>query len=239
MSILQRVRALSRFPRRHLVSALDALGYQLSRKDEYGRLVFSADGEDAVALSWLCDHFGLGKQDIRYLDVGAGDPCCLSNTFLMYRWGARGVLVEPDPDQVGRLRAKRPRDLVIAAGIAFDHRRSATLCRYQNRLFNSFEPERDQTWSGTIVDRIEVPLVSINDVIAANFSGTTPHFVSIDTEGFDYEILANLDFARFKPFIICVELCRPVSDFTALVAPWNYRLIVHSIHNAVFAWNGS
>jgi len=35
---------------RDLVSALDALGYQISRKDEHGRLVFSADDEDAIAL---------------------------------------------------------------------------------------------------------------------------------------------------------------------------------------------
>jgi FkbM family methyltransferase len=236
MSISQIVRVLTRYPRRHLVSALGALGYEISRKDEHGRLLFSADGEDAIALSWLCEHFGLGKQDIRYLDVGAADPCRLNNTFLMYRWGARGVLVEPDPDQVRKLRAKRPNDLVIHAGIAFDERRSATLCRYQNRLFNSFDPLRDQTWSGALVDRIDVPLVPINEVIAANFSGAGPHFISIDTEGFDYHILARVDFARFRPFIICVELCRSISDFTALVAPWDYRLIVHTMHNAMFAW---
>ena len=150
----------------------------------------------------------------------------------MYRWGARGVLAEPDSDQVGKLRAKRPNDLVIHAGIAFDECRAAMLCRYQNRLFNSFDPYRDGTWSGTI----EVPLVLIKEVFAANFSGAAPHFISIDTEGVDYEILASLDFARFRPFIICVELGRPIADFTSLVAPWNYHLIVHTMHNAMFAW---
>jgi FkbM family methyltransferase len=233
MGVTQKIRDISRPARRFVMSAIGALGYELSRKDEHGRIVFSADGEDAIALSWLCDHFGLRKQDIRYLDVGAGHPCQLSNTFLMYRWGARGVLVEPDPDQVRKLRAKRPRDLVIQAGIAFDNKRSGTLCRYENRLFNSLISSRDQTWSGPIADRIEIPLMPINDVIS--LSGTTPHFISIDTEGLDYEIVASIDFDRFRPFVICVELCRPAADFLALLGGWGYEPIVRTTYNALFA----
>ena len=51
---------------------------------------------------------------------------------------------------------------------------------------------------------LKMPLVNINKVIGQHFEGA-PDFVSIDTEGLDFEILKSLDFDRFRPKIICVE----------------------------------
>ena len=76
---------------------------------------FSAFGEDVIVASWL-RAAGLDMREIRYLDVGAGEPRQLSNTCLLYTLGASGVLVEPDPDQANALLAARSRDTVVNVG---------------------------------------------------------------------------------------------------------------------------
>jgi hypothetical protein len=49
-----------------------------------------------------------------------------------------------------------------------------------------------------------VKLKTINDILKHAFSNC-PHFVSLDVEGLDYEILNSLDFERFRPQVFCLE----------------------------------
>jgi hypothetical protein len=50
-----------------------------------------------------------------------------------------------------------------------------------------------------------MPLLNINRVIADHFGAAAPDFLSIDIEWMDYDVLKSLDFARFRPKIVCVE----------------------------------
>ena len=50
-----------------------------------------------------------------------------------------------------------------------------------------------------------LPLVSINRVIAEHMGGKAPDVVSIDIEGWDLKVLRSLDFARYRPKVICAE----------------------------------
>ena len=73
--------------------------------------------------------------------------------------------------------------------------------------FSKEEAERVTSSPGS-TNRIEkvlkMRLVNINKVIGEHFQ-RAPDFVSIDTEGLDFDILKSLDFERFRPKIICVE----------------------------------
>ena len=52
---------------------------------------------------------------------------------------------------------------------------------------------------------MEVETVSINEVIETNFHGNSPSYVSIDTEGSEYEILNSLDFEKYRPVVFTIE----------------------------------
>jgi len=203
---------------------------------------YSVFGEDRVALGWLLES-GVQIEDIRYLDIGASDPVALSNTMLMYQHGAKGVLVEPDMEMAKKLRARRVRDLVIDAAVAFDERRSGMLIRFSSSVFNTFsETQAEEVVRYTaksdsrqaVLGRIEVELVPINDIIERHLGGVAPHFLSIDVESVDFEILRSLDFGRFRPWIICVEKFRGPSEFGALLVPRGYRVICETPHNLMF-----
>ena len=75
---------------------------------------FSQCGEDRIA-AFILDT--LSTPQPTYLDLGANDPCRLNNTFFFYLRGGRGVLVEPDPRLVRRLKARRRRDTIVQAGV--------------------------------------------------------------------------------------------------------------------------
>jgi FkbM family methyltransferase len=204
---------------------------------------FSAFGEDRVALGWL-SAAGVKTEDIRYLDIGASHPVTLSNTMLMYQAGASGVLVEPDARMAESLRARRWRDAVIEAAVAFDQRRSARVIQLSSSVFNTFsEAQAEQVvqssigWGSpqTIVGRTDVKLIPIDTIIEQHLGAVAPHFLSIDAEGVDFEILQSLALHRFRPWLICAEKSRPVPQFDALVRPHGYRLVCETPHNMLFA----
>ncbi|MBV8753427.1 MAG: FkbM family methyltransferase [Hyphomicrobiales bacterium] len=203
---------------------------------------FSAAGEDCVALGWL-RNAGVELNKIRYLDVGASDPVALSNTMTMYIRGAKGVLVEPDVVMAEKLRSRRPRDIVVNAAVAFDERRTATLIRLHPSVFNTFseaQAERVVTasvgWSASlsIVGRVDVKLIPINEIIEQHLDGVAPHFLSIDAESVDFAILQSLDFTRFRPWIICIEKSHSIAEFDRFLGSKGYRRMCETPHNGMF-----
>ena len=172
-------------------------------------LSFAQNGEDRVVAS-LFEYLEIDKPS--YLDIGAYEPIVGSNTYLFYRRGARGVLVEPNVDCVPRLRSKRPDDTVLNIGVGLTADRSADFYRLtlpQRNTFDKTEAEqvvRDSGGKVTIREVVKMPLVPVNEVLAEHFPGRAPDFLSIDVEGLDYPILKTYDFAKYRPKVICSEL---------------------------------
>jgi FkbM family methyltransferase len=147
-----------------------------------------------------------------YIDVGAADPDEDSVTSAFYRRGWRGINVEPEPAYAARLRAARPRDLnlqlalgampgravfqrmagtglsTLDAGIAAEHARAG---------FATAEP-------------LEVEIVKLS-AVCDQHAPATIHFLKIDVEGAEREVLLGADLRRHRPWIILVEATRPKS----------------------------
>ena len=168
---------------------------------------YSQQGEDLIVDS-ICGFLKVEKPT--YLDVGAADPSGDNNTYLFYRKGCRGVLVEPNPALCRRLREVRPKDTLLNIGIGTTDQAQADYYVMSGAWLNTFSKEQAErvVSSPGSMNRIEkvlkMPLVNINKIIHEHFQGA-PDFVSIDTEGLDFDILKSLDFERFRPKIICVE----------------------------------
>jgi FkbM family methyltransferase len=207
----------------------------------FGYRSYSAAGEDRLVMAWLRVALGKRLSDVRYCDIGANHPKYLSNTFALYRSGASGVLIEPDPFLCGKLRSARPRDTVLNVGAAFDDRRSAKLQRLTYRAFNTFLPgqadlvvKSSAAWSRAdrqrVIDEIEIPLVRANEILEANFRDGLD-FLSIDTEGCNLQILQSIDLERFRPKIVCIEAS---DDFEPLMRASNYELLARTPDNVIY-----
>jgi FkbM family methyltransferase len=174
---------------------------------------YSQFGEDLI-INHLFNVRGI--QQPTYLDIGANHPKFISNTYYFYQRGCRGVLIEPNPRLSKRLRAVRPADVVLEAGIGLAGESEADFYVFPDHAdglstFSKIEATHWETVGmrglGKIAVEavIRVPMISVNEVIASHFRGRAPNFVSLDIEGFDLEALKSLDFENFAPDVICVE----------------------------------
>ncbi|HEY3380589.1 MAG TPA: FkbM family methyltransferase [Vicinamibacterales bacterium] len=172
------------------------------------RQSFAQMGEDIVLFHLLRDWMKVPSP--LYLDIGAADPVESSNTYLLYCTGGRGVLVEPNPDYVVKLRRVRPEDIVVQAGIGITDANAADyyVMRGQPTL-NTFSPAQVEMYRRSghpdIVEKVvKMPLIAVNHVIAQCL-GKAPDLLSIDVEGLDLDILRTLDFVAFKPGAVIAE----------------------------------
>lgn len=172
------------------------------------RLSYAQQGEDLV-LHAVLEHLGIARP--RYLDIGAFHPTIGSNTFWFYVRGSRGVLVEPNPPMAALLRKARPEDVVLDVGVSVDGSTEADYYVLRDRpQLNTFSREQADRYvaeagAGTIEKVVRMPLRAVNEILAEHFADAPPDLVSIDVEGLDLPLLQSLDFARFRPAVVCVE----------------------------------
>lgn len=147
--------------------------------------------------------------EVTYLDIGAHHPTHLSNTYLFYKRGFQGVVVEPDPELMESVRRVRPRDTCIEAGVGVRSAPDARLFIMSTRTLNTFSEEEARRYQGMGTQHIEkivpVRMVTLDEILAEHFPEKEPTLVSIDVEGLDFEVLSTLDLAKRRPPIVCVE----------------------------------
>jgi FkbM family methyltransferase len=179
----------------------------IKRKDSYSQF-----GEDVIVSDLLNE---LSIQNMSYLDIGANNPQFISNTYLFYERGFSGVLVEPNAFLCEKLKAVRPRDIVLNVGIGIDDNVKEAdfyLFPKESDGLSTFSYKEAKYWEEIgmggrkfkIEQVMKMPLLGINHVIE-NYFTECPDFVSIDVEGWDLEILRTLDFSKHSPAVFCVE----------------------------------
>jgi FkbM family methyltransferase len=206
-----------------------------------GRVSYAHQGEDLV-LDGICKRLTIDKPT--YLDIGAFDPVAGSNTYLFYLRGCRGVLVEPNPSCCDKLRAVRPGDTVLNAGIGPGDQSAADYYMFPGfPESNTFSNEQAEAlvakYGETAAFKvIKMPLLGINRVISEHLGAKAPDILSTDTEGLDLAILRSLDFSRFRPAIVCAEVDSDVTkaeaEVMALMRSKGYSVRALLINNAIF-----
>jgi FkbM family methyltransferase len=214
-------------------------------KPQLKKYSYSQVGEDLIIQRLLklknIDRF-------EYLDIGANDPISLSNTYLFYLSGNRGVCIEPNPELAKRFSKIRSRDTVLNAGIGIDGKKTAEFYLMDWHEFSTFskeraeEVERHYKGANNIKQVMQLPTLDINEVFQKHFSQTSK-FVNVDVEGLDFEILQMIDFNTYKPEIFCVE-CIDVTqkdakrkDLITFFEGKGYSLFADTSINYIFSKN--
>ena len=56
-----------------------------------------------------------------------------------------------------------------------------------------------------IIDTKNVNILTIDEIINNHNNGVFPDFLSLDAEGFDFQILKSIDYKKYYPKVICAE----------------------------------
>ncbi|NMJ40774.1 FkbM family methyltransferase [Roseomonas sp. JC162] len=196
-------------------------------------------GEDRI-IAYLLRITG-APAAIRYIDLGAAVPDGDNNTYLAYRDGGSGVLVEADPAYLPAYAALRPRDAVEAVAVVPAARRPAgdtvEVLLAENPGWTSVLPERIEEAArrgkGGLRARITVPAATIGEILDRHFDGQDLHLMSLDLEGIDEEVLHEVDFARHRPWVIVIETMGAPGPETFL-AGQGYALYADTHVNRIF-----
>ena len=146
-----------------------------------------------------------------YVDVGAGDPVVDSVTRAFYERGWRGINIEPTVAAHAKLVADRPEDVNLRVAVA-DRAGRATLHEVVGTGMSTLDPSiaRQHADAGHQVRAVEVPVTTL-DAILAEHEPSEIHFLKIDVEGAERQVLAGMNLARRRPWVILVEATRPNS----------------------------
>jgi FkbM family methyltransferase len=176
----------------------------------FPRNSYSQVGEDIIIENLLDRKFHRKYNDLFYIDIGTCHPIEGNNTYLFYKGGARGILVEPNPDIHDLIKKERPNDLLVKAGIAAETKNNADYYHMTARTLNSFCKETiDEYLSNGAYNKQQIKkvskinLISVPDLLSK--CKKCPDIVSIDTEGFDVDIIKSWDYLKFAPLVFCVE----------------------------------
>lgn len=217
------------------------LAFPGHRHQAFGHLTFSQFGEDLI----LSNLFAMiGTKAPSYLDVGAYHPVNLSNTALLYLRGSRGINVEPNPDLYLAFKSSRPEDVNLNVGVGavpgqMDfHRIDETSGRSSFDLSN-VTSVLNANPAHRVTDTLKIRVETLNMIVDRYWAGQFPDLLSVDAEGWDYDILAAADLSRSRPAIICVEAISGDNiDATSRLIPMlrsrGYELYVRTIANLIF-----
>ena len=150
------------------------------------------------------------RRDGFFVEFGATDGLGISNTYMLEKgYGWRGILAEPFPfwhEQLGRNRSciidHRCVWSVTGERLEFSGAEEfpeyATIASYKGADIHKELRER----SGA---SFEVETVSLNDLLREHGAPRNLDYLSVDTEGSEFEILRGLDFSAYLPKVITVE----------------------------------
>lgn len=141
-----------------------------------------------------------------FVEFGAANGKSLSNTYLLEKeYGWRGILAEPNPEFHAAIQAQR-------------NCHFSPLCVYgttgETLKFHCDAVGELSTLSHlTAVDshkrnaraEIEVGTISLNDLLLHFGAPRDIDYISVDTEGSEYDILANFDFGKYNVRSFTIE----------------------------------
>jgi hypothetical protein len=104
----------------------------------YSRNSYSEAGEDMV-IDFLLQ--GTGNNKPTYLELGTNNPDWGNNTYLFYKRGAKGVLVEADETIIPSIKKIRPNDKLINVGAGSCNQKEADFYIFEIGALNTFSKE--------------------------------------------------------------------------------------------------
>ena len=141
-----------------------------------------------------------------YIDIGANDPNTDSVTKAFYLRGWHGINIEPLPDKYKFLLLKRNRDINLNIGVGKNEGNGTLyiggIGGQGSTLFKKYIKKKKKF--------IKIKIYSMKNICVKYVSKYQEiHFVKIDVEGGEKDVLLGYDFINYRPKVFCIEATKP------------------------------
>ncbi len=160
------------------------------------------DREDLNILSYFGD-----KKDGFYVDVGCFHPMDRNNTYLLYLNNWRGINIDISQFSIDLFNFLRPDDHNINCAVS--EKNQIVKIFFQKKLSQLSTTDEEQArkvFQGKIKSK-EIQSYTLDYILEkSKFYNKEIDLLDIDVEGTDYKVLLGLNFEKYKPKLICVEI---------------------------------
>ena len=155
------------------------------------------------------------KFDKTFFEFGATNGIDLSNSYMLetlLNW--KGALSEPSPQWHSELKKNRPNANIITDCIWSESGKELDFFVSDVGVLsslNDFKESDKISMPGNTRARLKngkivsVKTISLNQAVEKEFKFKSPSYISVDTEGSEYEILKVFDFKKFRPIVFTIE----------------------------------
>jgi FkbM family methyltransferase len=177
------------------------------------------------------------------VEVGANDGIFCSNSYPFIKRGWKGVLIEPNPlvyaDLKTRYEGSESVKLFNLACGSSDGSLPLYMGKAGQTGYATLSSEDSWWYSATRSDRaVVVQVARLEHILEEASCPADFDILSVDTEGFDYEVLRGLNFARYRPKVIMTEDEKPpftnMREKEDLLASQGYELAGRIVNNAIW-----
>ncbi|MBM3711939.1 MAG: FkbM family methyltransferase [Actinobacteria bacterium] len=170
----------------------------------YSNVSYSQEGEDLI-LARIFER----KQVGFYIDIGAYHPIRFSNSHLFYTKGWSGINIDAMPGSMKIFNELRPRDINIEAAIS-NKIEELEYFSFNEGALNTFSRElaisRATIENYFILSELKIQTQRLSDILDEHLPVNQPiDFLSVDTEGFDLNILKSNNWEKYSPQIVIAE----------------------------------
>lgn len=199
---------------------------------------YSQNQEDLILKAFFAN-----VKDGFYVDVGAHDPEIFSVTKLFYDDGWSGINIEPQDEYHKKLNKARPRDTNLRLALGSEPG-SATFTEYPDadglstlstKIKNSYKTDKTHRQVTAKTKEYSVEVSTLREIHKKYIQDKFVHFLKIDVEGFEKEVLLGNDWEAFRPQILCIESNHEVDGWHGLVTSKGYTKIFWDGLNEYFA----
>jgi FkbM family methyltransferase len=169
-----------------------------------------------------------------YVDIGAADPRVDSVTCLFYENGWSGINVEPSPS-FDALVSDRPRDVNLNIAVGAGEGSVSFFLTQPYLGLSTFDPAVHARAAGAVDQIREVTVLRrrLAAILEEHAGDRTIHFLKVDVEGAEPQVLASSDWTRFRPVVVVVESIESLST-TSTHETWEQILLDAEYRFAAF-----
>jgi len=140
-----------------------------------------------------------------FVDVGCFHPKKYNNTYSLYRRGWRGINIDIDSIKIDGFNVVRPADINIQSAVSNS---SGTITYWANGFYSlttSLDTAFTEGKEGYIQKTVNCEKLSAL-IDSTKYKNRKIDLLSVDAEGHDLVVLQSLDFGRYDPSLIAVEI---------------------------------
>jgi FkbM family methyltransferase len=164
---------------------------------------FAQHREDLLLMEMLAKAGARGP----YVDVGCNHPFKLSNTYLLYRNGWRGLCVDPLPRFSKLYRRWRPEDHFRAVAVG-ESSGELPLHEFESDVLSTLDADLSlqyQSQGYRLRGTSNVRVAPLNALLSECSLKAPVSLLSIDIEGHELPALKSIDLDKWRPVLVCIE----------------------------------